>query len=215
MNKKNRNDGSAVLSAAGQEGVRMPPFSFTGRRSFRPLCGAPGKRGSPRHLSITECPLVTAGVLAAAVAFTVVMMIAAEIRICIKGACKECCYRLICVAGNASVKLDACSRKAVLCSRSDAAAKKHVNPQILKHPCKGAVALTVGVNHLRGSDHPVCHIIYFKKLRMTEMLKYLSVFVSYADSHNCSSFFVQGDPAPVLNLTLFIIVGYEHMSITK
>ena len=122
-------------------------------------------------------------------ALTVLMivMIAFYVRIISESAGKKCFDRSIARAADTSIQLNTCLGKCHLCATADSAANECVNFQILEDCGKRAVSLTVGISNRAACDLSVFYVVNLKLLGVTEVLKDLSVFISYCNFHNSIS----------------------------
>lgn len=121
-----------------------------------------------------------------AAAFSAVMfsvMVAAHIRIVIKIPFQKRVHRRVRIAGYAAVKPDSRCRKRVLRACADAAADQGVHLIFFQKSCQRPVSVSVCIHNCGRHYFPVLHVIDLELLRMTEMLKNLSVFVSYTNFH--------------------------------
>ncbi len=67
---------------------------------------------------------------------------------------------------------------------TDTSADEYVGNDRTEQACQCTVSLTVGINDLEGIDLPFLYIVRLKLLRMTGVLKDLSIFISYYNFHN-------------------------------
>ena len=125
-------------------------------------------------------------VASAAVTLTVLMvvMVALYIRVVAQGSGHQFFHRLVRVARNASVELDSGLCEGVLLSASDSSADKRVDALRLQKSCQRSVAASLCSDYLCLSNLSVLYLVYLKLLGMTEMLKDLTVFVSYCYFHD-------------------------------
>ena len=94
----------------------------------------------------------------------------------------------IAIPTDSAVKLDACLGKRHLCAAADAAANKCINTERGKKSCKSSVTAAVGIDYFTIYDFSVFCGINLKLLGMAEVLKDMSVFVSYCNFHCIVSF---------------------------
>ena len=99
--------------------------------------------------------------------------------------CFDCGIRR---ATNTAVKLDSCLCQCHLCATADAAANKCVNAERGKKSCKCSVTATVGIHYFAAYNFSVLCVINLKLFGMAEVLKDLSVFVSYCNFYCTVSF---------------------------
>ena len=135
--------------------------------------------------------LMTAAVLAAGMslaAMLTVMVTAAHIRIKCKCACDKGVYCLVCAAADSAEKLYSAFLQRHLRTAAYAAAYQHVRLQCRKHACKRTVTGAVCIDYLRLDYFAVLDVVHLEVLGVTEMLKDISVFISYCDSHCVCSF---------------------------
>ena len=125
-----------------------------------------------------------------AVALVVVLSVVAAHHIGVIGqrSGSQLLCRLVRVTGYTAIQLDACRCQRRLGAAADAAADQRVHMQRAQNTCKRAVAAAVGIHHLGGHDFAVFHIVDLELLRVAEVLKYLSVFLSNCNSHDVFSF---------------------------
>lgn len=118
----------------------------------------------------------------------VAMMFTMDIGIVGKGSGKKGFYCFICAAGNAAEKLDAGLHKHALRTAADAAADYGIYIVAAQETGQGAMAASCGVCYLFVHDLCSFNVVELELFRMSEMLKNVSVFVSYCNSHNVFSF---------------------------
>ncbi len=119
---------------------------------------------------------------------TMAVMTALNIGIVFQTVGNQCCHRIIGFALNAAVKPDSCFRKGSLCAAANAAADQSIHLMVQKKACQRSVAAAHGIYHLFSYNLLIFNIIEFKLLCMAKMLKYISVFISYCNSHFPCSF---------------------------
>ena len=129
-------------------------------------------------------------VMPALVAFPVVMavVVAFGIGIILQRTLCQSLRGRIGRTGDPAVKLDARFSKCILCAHADAAADQRIHLRCFQETGQRAVTAAVGGHDLLRDDFTILHVIELELLRMTKMLKNLSVFVSYCDSHRIRSF---------------------------
>ena len=133
--------------------------------------------------------IIAAAVVAAAMTFAVVsVMIALYVGIKSKRTVKQCFNCCITGAARTAVKLDACLVKCDLCTAADASANKCVNTKRGKELRKCSMTAAVSIYYFTVYDFSVFCGINLKLLGMAEVLKDMSVFVSYCNFHCIVSF---------------------------
>ena len=135
---------------------------------------------------MTTAVMSTATVVAAAVSTIVVLVIvvvALDIRIIAEIVRKIRLDRCIARTADTAVEFDARLRKRHLCATADTSADENVSTDDRQKSHKCSVSLTVGVDYFRGYDRIILNLINLELLRVTEMLKDLSVFVSNCYFH--------------------------------
>ena len=95
---------------------------------------------------------------------------------------------MIRISLNAAEQLDSCLCQSRLRAAADPAANQHLHLQSGKHACKRTVSAAVGINDFRGEDFAVLYVVNLKLPGMTEVLKDLSIFISYRNFHFCLPF---------------------------
>ena len=128
--------------------------------------------------------VVAAGVLCT----VVVVMVTFYIRIESERAAEECFDCSIAGTVNTTEKLDAGLGKCHLCAATDAAANKSINTENRKKSRKCSVTATVSINNFAVYNFSVLCGIDLKLLGMTEVLKDLSVLMSYCNFRCAVSF---------------------------
>ena len=127
-----------------------------------------------------------------AAAMSMVMMIAVHVRVISQVTLQKSLDSVICISGNASVKSDTCFSQSILCSAAYAATDKHIYLVVCQKSRKGSMTASICIYNMFCGYLAVLGIVYLKLLRMAEVLKNLSVFVSHCYSHNVlSSLFFQ------------------------
>lgn len=132
---------------------------------------------------------VTAAVVAADMGFPAVFMIVVftmHIGIESKIAGNESIYRFIGITTDTAVELYSVFCQCHLCAATNNAANKYICFYSGEHACKCAVAGAVGIYQLCFNDLAVFNIVQFELLGVTEMLKYIAVFIGNCDFHVCS-----------------------------
>ena len=116
------------------------------------------------------------------------VMTALHIRIVLQIAGNQCFHCTVGIAGSSSIQLNACRIQCVACATTDTSADQCIHLQCLKHSCQCTMSTSVGIYHLRGENLLILHIIDLELIRMSKMLKNLSVFIGYCNSHRMFSF---------------------------
>lgn len=111
------------------------------------------------------------------------MVVAVDIRIAGQGPCQEGADRAVRFSGYAAAELDPGLGQCHLSAAADTAANQHIHLQPRQEACQCAVAAAGGVGHLLLDDLPVLYIIDFHLAGMPEVLKHLTVFIRYCNSH--------------------------------
>lgn len=135
--------------------------------------------------------MLSAAVSAAAVfrtgvsmlAMLVVVMAALRIRIISEVPGKQRLHRRVAGAADAAVERDAGLGQRRLRTAADPAADKRVHMQAAKQRGQRAVAGAIRAYQLLGQNFAVAGIIDLELRRVTEVLKDLSVFISYCNYH--------------------------------
>ena len=130
---------------------------------------------------VRAASVVTAGMLTFAV--LVIVVVALDVRIIAEIVRKIRLDRCIARTADTAVELDARLRKSHLCATADTSADENVSADDRQKSRKCSVSLTVGVDYFRGYDRIILNLINLELLRVTEMLKDLSVFVSNCYFH--------------------------------
>ena len=134
--------------------------------------------------------IMSATVISAYMSIAVVMIVVVTlyVRVISKRTIKQCFDCGIRGAANTAVKLNSCLCQCHLCSAADAAANKCVNAECRKHSCQCSVTAAVGIDYFTVYDFPALCVINLKLLGVAEVLKNLSVFISYCNFHCTVSF---------------------------
>ena len=125
----------------------------------------------------------------AAVPLSMIVMIAASIRIKLQSACREGFRRFVCAAFYAAEYLDTGLCQRVLRTAADTSTDERIDLPSLQETGQRAMAHALVSNYLCIYDFSILDFVNLKLLRMTKMLKYLSVFVSYCQFHVVCSLF--------------------------
>ena len=128
--------------------------------------------------------------VAAGVAFTVVMVvvIALDIGIKFQGAGKHRLHRGIRIAGHAAEQPDTGLCQCHLRAAANTAADQNVHIQSVQNPCQCAVTAAAGVYHRGGNDLVVRHLVDLELLGVTKVLEDLTVLIGNCNFHNESPF---------------------------
>lgn len=127
--------------------------------------------------------MLPASVAAAVSAVMLSVVVTAHIRIVIKLPFQKRLHRRIRIAGYAAVKPDPDCRQRILRACSDTAADQGIHLIFFQKSCQRPVSVSVCVHNFGRYHVSVLHVIHFELLRMSEMLKNLSIFVSYTNFH--------------------------------
>jgi len=135
--------------------------------------------------------VIAAAVIAAGVAFAVVMVMMVALNIGIKAqiTCQEVCDRCVGIAAAATVKLNTCLSQGHLCTAADAAADQNICIQCAQNTGQGTVTAATGVDHFGCHNGAVLNFVNLELLGVTEMLEDLAVGVSYCNFHNLNRSF--------------------------
>ena len=122
-------------------------------------------------------------------AFTMMMVVVVALHIGIEFqlSFQECCYSGIRVAGHTAIQLDTSLGQCHLSTATDTAANQHICIQFTQNPGQCAMSTSVGINNLGSNHYAVLYFVDLKLFRVSEMLKYFSVFVGYRNFHNTIS----------------------------
>ena len=127
-------------------------------------------------------------IMTAAVVPFFVMMVAV-------GACgyqfaSEICFHcFVCISLCTGAQFHACFRESRLCPAADAAADQHIHVLSGQKSGKGAVSASIGPDHFTGYNFVILHFVNLKLLCPSEMLKDISIVISYCYFHFSSSSF--------------------------
>ena len=127
---------------------------------------------------------MSATVISAGMPLTVmVVVVAFYVGIKSKRTAKQCFDCGVRGAADTAVKLDSCLCQCHLCATANAAANKCVNAECRKHSCQCSVTASIGINNFAADYFPALCVINLKLLGVAEVLKNLSVFISYCNFH--------------------------------
>lgn len=131
--------------------------------------------GAAATMAVT---VVMAAIVLPAVAMAVTVMVAGSIFGEPQGPTEKGLHRLIRIPRYPCVEADPRIPKGILGARADAAADKGIHSTFLQESRQRPMAVPIGVHDLRGRDLPVGDLIDLELLRMAEVLKDFSVFIS-------------------------------------
>ena len=132
---------------------------------------------------------MSATVISAGMPLTVLVVVVARyVGIKSKRTAKQCFDCGVRGAADTAVKLDSCLCQCHLCATADAAANKSINTKRRKKSCQCSVTATIGVNHFTIYNFSAFYCVNLKLLGVAEVLKNLSVFISYCNFHCAVSF---------------------------
>ena len=123
-------------------------------------------------------------VLMPAIPAVMLMVIAPGIRIVFQMTFRQGSGCFIRRALYARIQLHTRLSQRHLSAHADAATDQGISVNGLQETSEGTVAAAVGIHHLFIYDLPILHVIEFKLLRMTKVLKDFSVVVSDRNSHD-------------------------------
>ena len=140
--------------------------------------------------------MISAGAAAAAVGVTMasagmslavsvmlIVMIAYSIGIEGKLTGDICLHSIICTAGNSAEQLDACLCQRYFSAAAYAAAYEDVHMPFAEKACQSTVAAACSLNDFASRYLFVLNLIDLKGFGMTEVLKYISVFIGNSNFH--------------------------------
>ena len=127
--------------------------------------------------------MLSAVVVTAVTVMMMSVMVAMSIGIVFKRSPGESLCRRVGRTLHSGVETDSGIGESVLCAHTDSAADQRVNLCCLQESRKSAVTAAVCVNDLLVYDFTVLDIIELELHRVSEMLKDLSIFISYCDFH--------------------------------
>ena len=168
-------------------GERCVFFKGKSQRGLTSVVSAAVASAVVSILMVSAAVSVTMAVAGMALAVLMVVVVTSHVGIVGKRTVEESCNCRVCIAGNTAEQADACVCEGYLCAAADTAADKCVNALDGEEACQCTVAAAVGVHNLRVYNLSVSYFINLKLSRMSEVLKNLSVFVSYCDFHINSS----------------------------
>ena len=136
-------------------------------------------------IAVTAATVIAAAVIAAGMAFTVVIMvITPDIGIEVQDTGKEGFHRFIGVAADTAEQPDTGCCQRHLSTTADTTANEGIRIQSGKQGCQRAVTAAIGIYHLGCYDLSILNIINFKLGSMSKMLENITVFVGNCNSHH-------------------------------
>ena len=129
--------------------------------------------------------VAAAAVIAAGMAFAVVMVMMVALNVGIKAqiASQEVCDRCIGVTAAAAVKLNTGLGQSHLGAATDTAADQNICIECAQNTCQSAVAAAIGVYYFGSDDVAILHFVNLELLGVTEMLEDHTVSISNCNSH--------------------------------
>lgn len=119
----------------------------------------------------------------AAVSVLMLMMRTNCIRIVIQASCQKCLHLGIRVSACSGIKLDSSLCQSISRSAADPSADKHLCSALIQESGQGTMSAAVSIDHLRGHDLSVLHLIYLELFCVSKMLKYLSIVICHCNFH--------------------------------
>ena len=123
--------------------------------------------------------VTTAGVSFFAV--IVIVMIASDLGVEVQFICKQSIYRLVARAADTAEKLNARTLKSHLSTAANPAADQYRYVLLREKSHKCTVTVSVRIHYLGRNDLTVLYRVDLKLLGMSEVLKDLSVIISYCN----------------------------------
>jgi hypothetical protein len=127
----------------------------------------------------------------------VVVVIASNLGIEVQLIRKQCVNRIVTRTADTAEKLNARTRKSHLRTASNAATDQNRHTLLRKESRKCSVTASVCIHDLGRNDLTVLYRVDLKLLGMSEVLKNLSVFISYCNFHI------------VISISLFISIDFR------
>ncbi len=127
--------------------------------------------------------MLAAAVLAAFAVVMVAMVVAFDVRIKTEASAQKRLHGLIRIAGHAAVERNPGFLQSPARAAADSAADQRIHMDLLQNIRQSAMSAAVGIDDRSKRHFAVLYVIDLKPLRMSKMLKNLSVFVSYRNSH--------------------------------
>jgi hypothetical protein len=131
-------------------------------------------------------------VIVAAVVMTaimvMVMMAAAGVGIEVQFPCQKCRHCLIGITADTAVNSNIRLFQSDSCTTADATADQGIDTLLFQKACQRTVAASVGINHRTGYHSTVFYLENLEACAVSEMLEYLTVFISYCNFHCNLSF---------------------------
>ena len=134
--------------------------------------------------------VVIRAMIVAAIAFMMLVMIAAGVRIIFQASFCQGFRRHVSVTVHPGIQPDTCVRQRHLSAHANAAAYQRVCLGSLQETGQRSMTAAVGIYDLLPDDFAILHIIELELLRVSEMLEDLSVFIGDCDSHGFASFLI-------------------------
>ena len=98
-------------------------------------------------------------------------------------------HRFIGAAFCTGAKLDAVFLQSSLCAAADAAADQNVDLSLPEKSGKRFMTAAVRTDQLGRNNPAVLYLINLERLRMSEVLKHIAVFIRHSNSHSILSLF--------------------------
>ena len=118
----------------------------------------------------------------------VVRMIALNVGFLLQASVKQRRYCRIRISLHAAIQFDTRFCQCRLRTAADPSANQNIRAAFHQKTCQRAVPAAAGIHHFRADHLALGHLIDFKLLCMSEMLKDLSVFISNCNFHSHFSF---------------------------
>lgn len=127
--------------------------------------------------------ILSAGVLPAGMTLAVIVMIALNVGVVIEISREQSVYSVVGAARYPAVQTDPRLRESGLRAAANSAADQGINAKPRQQTRQGSVTAAVSVNDLRAYYLSVLDLEQLKLLRVPEVLKNISVFISYRNFH--------------------------------
>ena len=135
-------------------------------------------------ITVSAAGVCLAAMSAAGMCFAImVMVITADMGIVVQGPRQQRFDGIVCAAADATIKLNARLSQRRLCATANAATDQNIHTILRKKTRQSSMAAAIGRNHLGRCDRSLGYIIDLELFRVSKMLKYLSIFVSYCNFH--------------------------------
>lgn len=121
-------------------------------------------------------------------AVLMIVMITMYIRIEIQPSRKQSADCLVRTAADAAVQFDTDFCQRGLCAASNAAADQNIHMAAAQKASQCPMSASMSIYNLRAFDFFLFNIIDLELCRMAKMLKHLSIFIGYCNSHCPASF---------------------------